>query len=300
MTTPLAAAPDNTPALPARPSTFWGRTAWRFRRNPVAMAGLVLIAIIVLLAALAPWIAPYGEEVQDIEAILQGPSSAHLLGTDRLGRDLLSRVFFGARVSISIALITSAIAMVFGTLLGAVSGYLGGRTDNVLMRIVDVLYSFPDLLLIIIISVVIGQGVVGITLSLSLVSWITVARIVRGEVLALKERPFVEAARSLGFGGVRIVFREILPHVIAPIIVTLTFRIPSVILAESTLSFIGLGLQPPASSWGVLASDGWSAITFYPHLILFPSLAIFLTILAFNLVGDGLRDAMALRDRQGG
>ena len=279
----------------SRPQTYWARTWWKFKRNRTAMVGLGIVAVITLLAVLAPFISPYAEEFQDPDALLQGISWAHPFGTDQLGRDLLSRVLYGARVSMAVAIITSLIAMTLGTLLGAFSGYVGGRIDNVLMRFVDVMYSFPDLLLIIIISVVIGQGVVGIVLSLSLVSWITVARVVRGEVLAIKQRPFVEAARALGFGRWRILFREILPHAVAPIVITLTFRIPSVILAESTLSFIGLGLQPPASSWGVLASSGWTAMTFYPHLIIFPSLAIFVTILAFNMVGDGLRDAMDVR-----
>jgi len=259
------------------------------------MTGLVVVAGILAMALVAPVISPYGEGQQDPSALLQGPSLAHWFGTDQLGRDVLTRVLFGARVSMTVALATSALAMLLGTALGALSGYVGGRVDNILMRIVDVLYSFPDLLLIIIISVVIGQGVVGITISLSLVSWVTVARVVRGEVLSIKQRPFVEAARALGFPPGRILVREILPHTVAPIIVTLTFRIPTVILAESTLSFIGLGLQPPASSWGVLAAAGWSAIAFYPHLIVFPSLAIFVTILAFNLLGDGLRDAMSVK-----
>lgn len=278
-----------------RPQTFWGQVWWKFRRNEVAMTGLAVVAVIVAAALFAPVLTPYTQEQQDAAALLQGVSLAHPFGTDQLGRDLLTRVLFGARVSVAVALATSVIAMVLGTALGAISGYVGGRLDNVLMRFVDVMYSFPDLLLIIIISVVLGQGVGGIILSLSLVSWITVARVVRGEVLSIKQRPFVEAARALGFGRGRILVREVLPHAVAPLIITLTFRIPSVILAESTLSFIGLGLQPPASSWGVLASGGWTAITFYPHLIFFPALAIFITILAFNLVGDGLRDAMDVR-----
>lgn len=281
--------------MATRPQTFWGQVWWKFRRNKIAMGGLATVALILLMALLAPLISPYSEEFQDSTALLQGVSLAHPFGTDQLGRDLFTRVLYGARVSMSVALTTSFIAMILGTALGAFSGFVGGRVDNVLMRFVDVMYSFPDLLLIIIISVVIGQGVTGIILSLSLVSWITVARVVRGEVLSIKQRPFVEAAHALGFGRARILIREILPHAVAPIIITLTFRIPSVILAESTLSFIGLGLQPPASSWGVLASGGWTAMTFYPHLILFPSLAIFITILAFNVVGDGLRDAMDVR-----
>ncbi len=276
---------------------YWGQVADRFKKNKVAMFFLGVILFILIAAILAPILAPYSEEAQNNDALLQGISSRHWFGTDQLGRDLLSRTLFGARVSMKVAIITSLIAMFFGTALGAISGYVGGRFDNIAMRIVDVLYSFPDLLLIIIISVVIGQGVVGIIISLSLVSWITVARVVRGEVISIKTRPFVEAAKALGFKPARILFREILPHAVAPIIVTLTFRIPSVILAESTLSFIGLGLQPPASSWGVLASSGWKALTFYPHLILFPAGAIFITILAFNVVGDGLRDAMDVRSK---
>jgi oligopeptide transport system permease protein len=277
------------------PTTFWGRVAWHLRRDRLAMTGVTLVGLIMVAALLAPVLAPYPEELQDTAAILQRPSFAHPFGTDRLGRDVFSRVLYGARVSITVALVTSVFAMVFGTTLGAVSGWVGGRVDNVLMRFVDVLYSFPDLLLIIIISVVIGQGVVGIVASLSLVSWVIVARVVRGEVLALKERPFVESARAMGFGSARILVRHVLPHTVAPIMVTLTFRVPAVILAESTLSFIGLGLQPPASSWGVLAAQGWTAMSFYPHLVVFPSAAIFVTILAFNLAGDGLRDAMDVR-----
>lgn len=272
---------------------FWRRTWRRFLSHKPGVIGLVMVGGVVLLALLAPLIAPQAQGVQDPDALLQGPSAAHWLGTDQLGRDVWSRLLFGARVSLVVASVTSVLAMTLGTMLGALSAWLGGWVDNVLMRIVDVLYSFPDLLLIIIISVLIGQGIEGITLSLSLVSWVTVARVVRGEVLAIKQRPFVEAARALGFGGGRILLRHVLPHTIAPIVVTLTFRIPAVILAESTLSFIGLGLQPPTSSWGVMAASGWSAMAFYPHLIVAPALAIFITILGFNLLGDGLRDAMA-------
>lgn len=269
--------------------------AWaRLKKDRATHLGLAIIATITFMATFAPWLAPYPEGAQDPQALLQGPSLAHLFGTDELGRDVFSRVLFGARVSMSVAAITSAIAMIFGGALGAISGYIGGKLDHALMRIVDVVYAFPDLLLIIIISVILGQNLWGITLSLSLVSWVTVARVIRGEVLALKRRPYVEAAQALGLTPWRILWRHILPQTIAPTLITLTFRVPSVILAESTLSFIGLGLQPPASSWGVLASSGWSAMAFYPHLIIAPAAAIFLTILAFNLVGDGLRDALSL------
>jgi oligopeptide transport system permease protein len=275
--------------------SYGARVRKKLMKNRLALAGIAIVLGIGLLAILAPWIAPFAEETQDPSAILQTPTWVHLFGTDRLGRDLLSRCLYGARVSILVATVTTLIAMVLGTVLGAVSGWVGGRTDNILMRFVDVVYSFPDLLLIIIISVVVGQSVVGIILSLSLVSWVTVARVVRGEVLAVKSRPFVEAARALGFPDSRILLKQILPHTVAPVMVTLTFRIPAVILAESTLSFIGLGIQPPASSWGTLASQGWTAIAFYPHLILFPAALVFVTILGFNWMGDGLRDAMDVR-----
>ncbi len=275
--------------------SYGARVRQKLMKNRLALAGIAIVLGIGLLAILAPWLAPFAEETQDPAAILQLPSWTHWFGTDRLGRDLLSRCLYGARVSILVATVTTLIAMVLGTVLGAVSGWVGGRTDNILMRFVDVVYSFPDLLLIIIISVVVGQSVVGIILSLSLVSWVTVARVVRGEVLAVKSRPFVEAARALGFTDARILWKQILPHTVAPVMVTLTFRIPAVILAESTLSFIGLGIQPPASSWGTLASQGWTAIAFYPHLILFPAALVFVTILGFNWMGDGLRDAMDVR-----
>ena len=189
-------------------------------------------------------------------------------------------------------MVTTLLAIVIGTIYGAVSGYIGKRTDNVMMRFVDVVFALPDLLMIILITVVMGRGVTGIFIALTLVSWVTVARLVRGEVLRIKELPYIEASRALGAGHLRIFTREIFPNMVGLLIITLSFRIPVTILAESTLSFIGLGITPPFSSWGTLANDGWTAVKFYPHLILFPAMAIFLTILAFNFLGEGLRDAL--------
>lgn len=286
----------------------------RLFKNRPAMISLAFVLGISAAAVLAPYISPFSYEEIDYQQKLAGPSARHLMGTDLLGRDLLSRMIYGARVSLSVAIASTILSLFLGTAYGAVSGYAGGRLDNGMMRVVDVIYSFPDLLLIILINASInrewldsilsrpGLSLLGrylnadnlaLLLALSLVTWVYVARLIRGEVLRLREETYIEAARALGVGHGGIVVRHILPNTWGPLIVTLTFRIPVVILAESTLSFIGLGIQPPKSSWGTLAADGWTAMRFYPHLILFPSLAIFLTMLAFNFLGDGLRDALA-------
>jgi oligopeptide transport system permease protein len=255
-----------------------------------AKLSALFLVLISLTAVFAPWVAPYSYETQDLSSLLSFPGARHWMGTDRLGRDLLSRIIYGARVSLSIGVATSLIAVLIGTVYGAISGYIGGKTDNVMMRAVDVVFALPDLLLIILITVVLGRGMAGIFLALTLVSWVTVARLVRGEVLRVKELAFVEASRALGARHARILLVEILPNILGLLIVTISFRIPVAILAESTLSFVGLGISPPFSSWGTLANDGWMAIKFYPHLLFFPSLVIFATILSFNFLGEGLRD----------
>ena len=246
--------------------------------------------IIFLVSLLAPWVAPYSYQEQDTLNILAFPGIDHFLGTDRLGRDLLSRMIYGARVSLFVGVFSTLIALVIGTVYGTISAYVGGKTDNLMMRVVDVVFALPDLLMIILITVLMGRGVTGVFIALTMVSWVTIARLVRGEVLRIKEYPFILAAKALGASHFRIMLREIFPNILGILVVTLSFRIPVAILAESTLSFIGLGIAPPASSWGTLASDGWTAIKFYPHLILFPSLAIFFTILSFNFMGEGLRE----------
>ena len=246
--------------------------------------------IIFSVSLLAPWVAPYSYQEQDTVNILAFPGIDHFLGTDRLGRDLLSRMIYGARVSLFVGVFSTLIALVIGTVYGTISAYVGGKTDNLMMRVVDVVFALPDLLMIILITVLMGRGVVGVFIALTMVSWVTIARLVRGEVLRIKEYPFILAAKALGASHFRIMLREIFPNILGILVVTLSFRIPVAILAESTLSFIGLGIAPPASSWGTLASDGWTAIKFYPHLILFPSLAIFFTILSFNFLGEGLRE----------
>ena len=253
-------------------------------------AGFLLIVSV--LAIFAPWVAPFSYETQDTLQTLAFPNAEHWMGTDRLGRDLFSRMIYGARVSLFIGVFTTLFALLIGTVYGAISAYVGGRTDNLMMRGVDVVFALPDLLMIILITVLMGRGVAGVFIALTLVSWVTIARLVRGEVLRIKEYPYIMAARALGAGPIRVLVREIFPNILGILVVTLSFRVPVAILAESTLSFIGLGIAPPFSSWGSLANDGWTAIKFYPHLILFPSLAIFLTILSFNFLGDGLREAL--------
>jgi oligopeptide transport system permease protein len=255
-----------------------------------AKLSAVFLLLISGVAVLAPWVAPYSYATQDTLSTLAFPSLEHWMGTDRLGRDLLSRMIYGARVSLFIGVFMTLFALVIGTVYGAISAYAGGRTDNLMMRLVDVVFALPDLLMIILITVLMGRGVTGVFIALTLVSWVTVARLVRGEVLRMKEFPYVQAARALGASPTRILLREIFPNILGILVVTMSFRVPVAILAESTLSFIGLGIAPPFSSWGSLDNDGWTAIKFYPHLILFPSLAIFLTILAFNFLGDGLRE----------
>jgi len=264
----------------------------RFREDRAAIASAVVILLLLMAALFGNLLAPYPYDLQNTAESLSPPGRAHWMGTDELGRDLFSRLIYGTRVSMAVSLLTALSALILGTCYGALSGYVGGRVDNMMMRGVDVIYALPDLLLIILITVVIGRGIAGVFLALSLVGWVTVARLIRGEVLRLKELSYIEAAHALGARRRRILLRHILPNTLGVLVVTLTFRIPSAILAESTLSFIGLGLTPPAASWGTLANEGWKALKFYPHLIIFPSLAIFITMLAFNFLGDGLRDAL--------
>jgi len=292
---------DNAKSPPAAIKPLDQSVVARLKRIPTAYFAFWVIAAICLVALLS-WmgfsLCPYSFD-QTSTDFLAGPSSQHLMGTDELGRDLLSRIVYGARLSIAIGLTTAAVAFVIGTLYGAVSGYFGGKIDTLLMRGVDIAYSLPDLLVMILIGVLLGRGTLGILIALGLVSWMGTARLVRAQFLQLKNEEFIEAARAQGQSGLNIVFKHLLPNAIGPIIVALTFTVPSAILSESTLSFIGLGLSPPACSWGTLASDGWRSLRAHPHLIFFPSLFIFMTVLSFNFLGDGLRDALDPRTRLG-
>ena len=254
------------------------------------------LCLVAIDSALQLPLSPYAYD-QTSTLYLAGPSAQHWMGTDELGRDLCARVIYGAQLSIAIGLTTAGVAFVIGTVYGAIAGYCGGKIDTLMMRGVDLAYSLPDLLVMILIGVLIGRGTFGILLALGLVSWMGTARLTRAQFLQLKNEEFVEAARAQGQDHLSIIWKHLFPNALGPIIVALTFTVPSAILSESTLSFIGLGLSPPACSWGTLASDGWRSLRAHPHLIFFPSLFIFATVLSFNFLGDGLRDALDPRTR---
>ncbi len=283
-------------------SSLWLDAFRRLKRNKASVISACFIFVMSIIAIFASEIAPYHFAEQHTDRILQSPSFQHLLGTDNLGRDLLSRLIYGARMSMAIAVFTALVSILIGALYGAISGWFGGKVDAFMMRAMDTLYSIPALVLLILVMVIFNsieifehpelKAMMGIFFALSIVGWVSVARLVRGQVLQVKEMLYVEAAYAMGAKGTRILIKHILPNIIGPIIITLTFQIPSNVLFESFLSFIGLGLQPPYSSWGVLANEGWRSLRTYPHLIISPSIAIFLTMLSFNLFGDGLRDAV--------
>ncbi len=273
----------------------------RFVKNRAAIVSIFFLALIALAGLFAELIAPYSYEVQNIDRVLEGPSKDHWFGTDSLGRDLYSRIIFGARMSMAVGILTAIVSVVIGGIYGAVSGWLGGWVDTLMMRAIDILDAIPSLVLLILVGIVFTsyqpfenpeiRALTGILFALSIVGWVSLARLVRGQVLQARELLFVEGATAMGASPARILTRHIAPNILGPVVVMLTFQIPANILFESFLSFVGLGLQPPFSSWGVLANDGWRAKS-SPHLIVFPGIALFLTMLAFNLFGDGLRDAL--------
>jgi oligopeptide transport system permease protein len=269
--------------------------------NPVLGASASLVIIVLLAGFLAPWISPYGLGGLEEKRLLEPPSWGHWMGTDGLGRDLFTRVLYGARVSMTVGLGTAVIALMIGTAYGLIAGFKGGNWDHLMMRIVDIFYGLPDMLIFILLSLVFGRNIGGLLVALGLVTWVRFARVARGQVLQAKEFLFVEGATALGASRSRIVLQHILPNIIAPIIVTVTYSIPSAILAESTLSFIGIGINDPYSSWGTswgtLAQDGYRAMRTYPHVIAFPAAAIFFTILSFNTLGNGLRDIFDPKQR---
>ena len=288
----LTARLDRAPTLSPR-----ARTRMALMRSPLTVAGLALILVFAASALLAPFIAPYGPIDQTLSQRLEPPSLTHWLGTDQLGRDLFSRLLFGARISLTVGLVVVASAGILGTSVGLVAGYAGGVVDEVLMRVTDVFFAFPPLILAMAIAGALGPNLNNAMIAIAVVLWPAYARLVRGQVLSLREREFIEAARCIGASTPRILWRHLLPNTLAPLLVQASFDLGGAILSTAGLSFIGFGAQPPTPEWGVMISEGRKFISTQPWLALFPGLAILFTVAAFNLIGDGLRDALDPRLR---
>ena len=273
-------------------SSLW-LDAWiKLGKNRLALSGLVILLFLIIISLLTPWIAPYSYEEQNLMLGATAPSAAHWLGTDIFGRDMLTRIMYGGRVSLMVGFIATAVALVIGILWGAVAGFVGGRLDAVMMRIVDIMYALPFMIFIVLLMVVFGRNILLLFVAIGAVEWLTMARIVRGQVMTLRKQEFVEAAYSMGLSKWAIIRRHIIPNTLGPVIVYTTLTIPSVMLLEAFLSFLGLGIQPPQSSWGLLINYGVETMEEYPWLLIFPGITLSLTLFALNFLGDGLRDAL--------
>jgi len=273
-------------------ASLWQDALHRLRQNKLAVAGLAILAVMVAAALVTPWVAPYAYDAQDLDLGAARPSARHWLGTDQLGRDVLTRVLYGGRISLMVGFAATAVSLLVGVLYGATAGFLGGRTDSLMMRIVDILYALPFTIFVIILMVFFGRNIILLFLAIGAVQWLTMARIVRGQVMSLRNTEFVEAAVLMGFSHRRIILRHLIPNVLGPVIVYVTLTIPNVMLIEAFLSFLGLGVQAPMSSWGLLIKEGADCMEEYPWLLLFPSIALSITLFALNFLGDGLRDAL--------
>ncbi len=276
-------------------ASLWHDAWLRLKKNRAAVTGGVVLTMMVVLAILTPWIAPYGYEAQNLDLGATPPSAAHWLGTDIFGRDLLTQILYGGRISLAVGFIATAVALVIGVTWGAVAGYVGGRIDSIMMRFVDILYALPFMIFIILLMVVFGRNILLLFLAIGAVEWLTMARIMRTQVQSLRQQEFVEAAVSLGLPPSAIILKHIIPNALGPIIVYTTLTIPSVMLLEAFLSFLGLGIQPPQTSWGLLISYGAETMEEYPWLLIFPGLALTITLFSLNFLGDGLRDALDVR-----
>ena len=299
--TSLSPSPDRLPAALITPgqlesgTSLW-RDAWhRLAKNRLAVFGGALLTLLGLACLFGPFLLPYSYEEQNLALGASRPSAAHWLGTDTLGRDLLVRLLVGGRISIGVGLCATFVALTIGVVYGAVAGFFGGKTDTIMMRIVDIMYALPFTIFVILLMVFFGRNIILLFVAIGAVEWLTMSRIVRGQIMSLKKMEFIEAARSLGISNCRIIFRHMIPNVLWPIIVYTTLTIPAVMLLEAFLSFLGLGVQPPLSSWGVLIKDGAEKMEEYPWLLIFPGTVFSLTLFSLNFLGDGLRDALDVR-----
>jgi peptide/nickel transport system permease protein len=285
----------------AEQRTSYSRLLWeRFRRNGFAVAGLAVVVLLLLLSAAAPFITPYDPDHLDLYHVLMPPSPAHWFGTDELGRDVFTRVVYGARISLKVGFVSMGIAICVGTVAGLVAGYYGGIIDSLLMRLVDVLLCFPTIMLILAVIALLEPSIWYIMVIIGLTGWMGVARLVRAEVLSIREREYIMAARALGASAPRIIFRHIFPNALSSVLVAGTLGVAGAILTESTLSYLGLGVQPPTPSWGNILTAGKEYLEFAWWLSLFPGLAIMVTVLSYYLLGEGIRDALDPRlDRRG-
>lgn len=281
-----------------------GRSLWqdarrRLLRNRAAVVSMVVLALITLAALLAPWLSPHPFDEIYWDRIGMPPdfANAHWFGTDNNGRDLFVRVLYGARVSLAVGVMATLVSLVIGVVYGATAGFLGGKVDEAMMRFVDILYSLPFMFFVIILMVVFGRNIILLFVALGAVEWLTMARIVRGQTLSVKRKEFIEAAHAAGVSNGRIVLRHIIPNVLGPVIVYITLMVPEVIMTESFLSFLGLGVQEPYTSWGVLISEGAGQMESAPWMLIFPALFLGVTLFCFNFIGDGLRDALDPKDR---
>lgn len=285
-------------SAPLKGRSLWDDAGRRLMRNKAAVTSMIVLAVLVLLAVVGPYLVPFAYDQVDKDDVWLPPLRAgHLLGSDALGRDLAARLLTGLRVSLAIGLVATTVSLVIGVAWGAVAGYVGGKLDEVMMRAVDVLYSLPFIFFVILLMVTFGSNIVLIFVAIGAVEWLTMSRIVRGQTLTLKNKEFVEAARAAGLGRGAIIARHIVPNLLGPVVVYVTLTIPAVILAESFLSFLGLGVQPPMASLGTLIAGGASDMELAPWLLIFPSLVMVLTLMCFNFIGDGLRDAIDPKDR---
>ena len=276
-------------------SSLWHDAWLRLRKNKLALLGGSVLLFMVVVALLTPWIAPYSYQAQNLDLGASAPSAAHWLGTDIFGRDVLTQIMYGGRISLAVGFIATAVALLIGVTWGAVAGYVGGRVDAVMMRLVDILYALPFMIFIVLLMVVFARNILLLFLAIGAVEWLTMARIMRSQVQSLRQQEFVEAAVSVGLSPAAIIRKHVVPNALGPIIVYTTLTIPSVMLLEAFLSFLGLGIQPPETSWGLLISYGAETMEEYPWLLIFPGCALTLTLFSLNFLGDGLRDALDVR-----